>query len=672
MPSHFTLRMQFGLHQGPDAIARKVLALAKSAPVDEVMCFYFAEELNDGHEPLERVQQWIEASRPYRKELQSAGVALSLNPWHTVLHCDRHRTLKPGQNWQTMVDPTGRQATAVVCPLDPDWRAYYAETLRMYAREGFRVIWVDDDIRYHNHEPLAWGGCFCPLHVAEFNRRARERDALAVPVTRAEIVAACLQPGAPHPWRSLWFDMWEETHLELLSEWRRIVEAEGCRLGLMSSDMEAHAAEGRRWADWWRAFGGGQPPVHRPHFWGYGDMPGPALIHSIALLDQNRSIQPAALESGPEIECFPYGRWNKSYRQTGAQLALAHILGSANLNISLYDFMGNDPDDDPSRTAFLTAWRPACNWLADAFPMTLRSVGVGVPWSEDMGRTIRLEPGASWRSLQCPSRGWAHWLGASGHAFAMHAAPRVNALAGPVAWAFDERHLRDWLSRGVLLDGGAAEVLLQRGLGEFVGLTGGRRIGQEDLLYSVENTLDARFGLRAGAQISVNAKPYAQRLFQGELAPGARMVSDLRSPTQAVVGHGLLLFENSLGGRVAIVPWDANGAVEMNAQRAAQLASTLAWLDPTLSYGWVEGGPWLVPQFLRRGRGWRGVVWNASPDELDEFRVHLPAGMPEPARAVQLTARGERLTARLSGDCVTCAHPLGQWECVVLAPESDR
>ena len=105
----------------------------------------------------------------------------------------------------------------------------------------------------------------------------------------------------------------------------------------------------------------------------------------------------------------------------------------------------------------------------------------------------------------------------------------------------------------------------------------------------------------------------------------------------------------------------------MNAQRAAQLTKTLAWLDPTNSYGWVEGGPWLVPQFLRDADAWRCVVWNASPDEAEDITVHWPAGMPPPTHAVQLTARGERLAARVEGQRAILARPLGQWECVVLA-----
>ena len=131
---HYTLRLQFGPHHPSGRIR---------------------EELDMGHEPLEEVRTWLEAIRPWKKALEGMGFSVSLNPWHTIL---------PGQPWQTMVDWRGRPASAVVCPLGPG--AYYDEVLRLCAREGFRIIWIDDDIRLHNHAPLDWGGCFCPLHLA--------------------------------------------------------------------------------------------------------------------------------------------------------------------------------------------------------------------------------------------------------------------------------------------------------------------------------------------------------------------------------------------------------------------------------------------------------------------------------------------------------------------------
>ena len=135
-----------------------------------------------------------------------------------------------------MVDFQGNAAAAVVCPLDGNWQRYFIETLRLYAAEGFRVVWIDDDIRYHNHAPLEWGGCFCPLHVAEFNRRAGTQ------ATREEIVRACLAPGAPHPWRAIWLDMWQETLLAFLDACRETLAAGG---GADGADVQQHGSPRR-------------------------------------------------------------------------------------------------------------------------------------------------------------------------------------------------------------------------------------------------------------------------------------------------------------------------------------------------------------------------------------------------------------------------------------------
>ncbi len=660
MPTHYTLRMQFGPHEDPVEITRELERLAREACVDEFMFFYFGEEQNDGHETLEQLRQWIEKSRPYREAVKRAGKHVSLNPWHTVLHTDRGRKLKPGQDWQKMVDPVGRQATAVVCYLDPDWQQYYFETLRMYAAEGFRVVWIDDDIRFHNHAPLEWGGCFCPLHVAEFNRRMGTR------ASREEIVRACLQPGEPHPWRAAWLDMWQETILVFLTRCREILAAGGTQMGLMSSSMEAHGAEGRRWADWWRAFSGEKPPVHRPHFWTYSDAPGQMLIHGIAALDQNRSIQPAQLETGPEIENFPYGRWNKSFRQTFAQLAVAHILGSTNLNISLYDFMGNRPEDEPERAVFLHDARGSLDWLADTFPLSLKSVGVGVPWAEEMGRRVHTQAGRSWFELQTPSRGWAYWLGTAGIAFSAHEKEGLNAIAGPLAWGFGDETLLRLLSGGLLLDGEAARILCERGLGEYIGVKRWRSITQEDVLYSIESCRDPRFALRAGAQISLNGKPHSERLFQADLAGGVEVISELFDPRQRPVGHGAFLTKNVLGGSTAVVPWNATAEPMMDVHRAMQIRRIVQQLAYGQPVGWVEGGAWLVPQFLSDGAAWRGAVWNAGPDEVEEFSLHLPAGMPPISEAWQLTWRGRRTAARVEGERIRLSNPLNQWELVVV------
>lgn len=660
--SYFTLRMQFALYQDPDIIGHQLDKLLQTTPVDEVMLFFFGEELNNGHETLEEIKQWISHSKPYRKVIESHGIPVSLNPWHTLLHSDSGRRFKEGQNWQPLVDPNGREASAMVCFLDPDWQNYYLKSLRLYAQEGFRVVWIDDDIRYHNHQPLEWGGCFCPLHIAEFNKRT------GVQADRNTIVQNCLQAGEVHPWRSLWMDTWQATQLDFLSSCRQVLEQGGSRMGLMSSLIEAHSAEGRHWQDWWHTFGGGKAPIHRPHFWGYSDAPGSHLLFGIAALDQNRRIEPEETECGPEIECFPYGSWNKSFRQTFAQMSLAQIFGATNLNISLFDFMGNPPEDHLERSNFLTAIRPTLDWLSSMFPPSMHSVGTGILWSEDLGRRIHLQEHATWADLQVSSRGWAYWLGSSGIAVAMAEMPAVNALSGDTAWAFSDEAIEELLHRGLLLDGPAANILYSRGFGALLGIDRAQQKSQQDILYSIEDCYDADFSLRPGAQITLNNKTHTKKLFFTELLPEAHPVSWVRSPKHDILGPGAFIYKNKLGGKVAVVPWDA-GVSEtplIDSYRAFQLKKLVLWLGNNQSPGMVNGGAWLIPQFMRNDTTWGAVIWNAGADSKMDIHIERPLDMTAVKEAVHCLPHGERIHYSLKGDHIHLTTPLQQWEYLVL------
>ena len=574
MAVRYTARMQFRPDLPADTVRAELLDVCNAGLIDEVMFFAFAEEQNDGHDPLDRIQLWMDSIRPLKDALRAIGVESSLNPWHSILHTDRGRRFKPDQRWQPLVDWRGREASAMVCPLDPAWRAYYAQAMRLFAAEHFRVVWIDDDIRYHNHAPLDWGGCWCPLHIAEFNRRA------SADATRDDAVRHILQPGEPHPWRAIWFDLWDELHTDLLASWRDILEAEGTRMGLMSSSLEAHAMEGRRWNRWWDAIAKDHPPVHRPHFWGYSEGQGPVLLYGISQMQQHRAIRPRHVESDPEIEGFPYGPWNKSFRYTLAQMALAQVFGSDRLAISMFDFMGNLPSDEPERAEFLARVKPLLAWLGDQFPASCEAHGVGVPWNPDMSRDVHTSGALNWRQLEVGTRGWDQWLGAFGFAFQKTPHPTLNALAGAMPWGYSDQTLRGWLAEGVLLDGPAAAVLVERGMGNLIGMSNIRHITQDEILYSMEESIDGAFGLRAGAQMSLNAeKPYAERLVQGDLASGVRPISVLRDPVQRAVGHGVYLFENALGGRVAVAPWNAGAGTNPlhTTQGPTCQGSGLAW-----------------------------------------------------------------------------------------------
>ncbi|MFZ5881742.1 MAG: hypothetical protein ACOY0R_20440, partial [Chloroflexota bacterium] len=304
-----------------------------------------------------------------------------------------------------------------------------------------------------------------------------------------------------------------------------------------------------------------------------------------------------------------------------------------------------------------------------------------------------LSGNASWADMQISARGWAYWLGAAGLAFSAREQDVVNALAGKSAWGFDDDQIRGLLAKGLLLDGVAAQILTERGFGEHIGVQSANNVTQNDLLYSIEAcsaTHRPRGGFMSPStasrsatlmshypQISVNNKPHTRQMLQAQLLSGAQIVSHLLDPLQNVMGHGAFTFENGLGGRISVVPWDASVSETpmMDIHRADQLNRIVRWLARDLETGSVEGGAWLIPQFLVSPlplgeglgvRAWRGVVWNASPDELDTFVIHCPAGMPAINEAWHLLPSGERLPAEVRGDQIILTHPMHQWEFVVI------
>lgn len=160
-----------------------------------------------------------------------------------------------------------------------------------------------------------------------------------------------------------------------------------------------------------------------------------------------------------------------------------------------------------------TRWQPVCDWLADEFPMALRSHGVGVPWSPDTARHNRTDGSGAWGSLtsrafgwDTEAFGWPRWLGATGHAFSAGPAASVNALAAPEVWSTSREQLEAWLAKGLLLDGPAAIAMIERGLGDLIGFSAGAMDDVRSAPGRVECVLDPAFGLEPPASVGMPAK----------------------------------------------------------------------------------------------------------------------------------------------------------------------
>ncbi|NMD87640.1 hypothetical protein HF882_13705 [Victivallis vadensis] len=139
-----------------------------------------------------------------------------------------------------MVGHDGSVAKHCACFLSPVWREHIRALWRIYSETRPQVMWVEDDIRTFNHEPVEFG-CFCPRHLRLFGER------IGRPVEREELVRAILAPGRAHPWRREYLEMQRDIIVEnaaFLAKTVHEVSPENS-MGLMSSGPRLHCLEGR-------------------------------------------------------------------------------------------------------------------------------------------------------------------------------------------------------------------------------------------------------------------------------------------------------------------------------------------------------------------------------------------------------------------------------------------
>lgn len=630
--------LRFQILPGPrvEADARDLAVFCRRHGIEEVVLFFAAEEWNNGLLSRAEENRWFNAVRTAKSILDRAGIVVSLNPWMTSLHCSRGRAFPRGRKFVPTVSPTGRASTACASFADPAFQNYLARLYGRFATLGFRVIWVEDDFRFHNHGPLDWGGGFEQPVLDRFARKTGK------PATREEVVAALLKPGRSHPWRAVWLSVWREIILEVAAQLSAAVAAASggrTRLGLMSSAPASHSLEGRDWTALFDALSIDGAVAHRPHFAPYSEAPGTTKPFSSQMLDLQKAFRPTACEVAPEIENFPFTRWTKSDTQTWAEMALCQIHGSDALLLDLFPFSGNPASAHPEIGDMLDAARPGLAWLAARFPKELETQGVGAPYKPDAATWQRLPRGATLGHFAAANPFEAGQF-CMQYGIPITSRPQaVNAIFGPLAWAFSDAEIGEFLRGGLLLDATAAAVLLERGFGGQIGLAKLEWVDREADAYAIEETVDPASGLAPGFFMNANMGGAMARLSP---LRGAVAWTRILRPDRTVFGPGWIVYKNKLGGRVAVCASPnpnrlaASNLRQTIAQALVQFASSGNFASPMAA----QAPHQLVIHF---GAGTRQrvamlncstdptaprLVWNGRKPALQWTRI-APLGRPE-------------------------------------------
>ena len=563
---------------------------------------------------LEEAETRVEVLRPVFKRLRAVGLRVSINMMSTIGQLDMGRDERNRFPWQCMIGDDGTETRTAACPIDPRWKSYVGQLYTLFSQLEPEIIYIDDDFRYHNHRQADWG-CFCPLHLDEMARRTGKR------LSREELVhRICSAWPQPTEERKQWLGLCGDSILEATRIISDAVKAASPKthMGLMTSEPNTHAAEGRRWLDMVEAFSvSGNRPVLRPHYASYQDG---IYRDAAANLTCMRKLQPllgAKMRITPELENSPDSRFAKSVRLTRLQMALSFFLASPDITVDIHGietgFNYDTAHDQVLRNSYdyfsaITAWAAECPkerglqllW-DDRFPLH-RRVGV-----DRIG------------ALNVPFI-WEGGMDLMG--FATTFFPEEVKLASrPYLEERTDGEIRELLKGKLLLDGDAATFLVERGFGAQIGLRGIQPLSAANF----ESLVNPEF---AGKYANQEESLVESSKFRLEPAEQAILVTRMYGPERSFSAPGMMLFENSDGGRIGLIPLDGSQGdlVKMGFatwRHQHVLRKMLEWISQGPLPLFVEDAANVCP--LRRdGAGLALVgIANLTPDTLPQlsFRV---------------------------------------------------
>jgi hypothetical protein len=628
MPDQFAYTLRFaGDPAFVDRDAMDLKRFAKEARIDDVAYIIAPQDLSTGHLPLAELDKHKSWISEIAKAVAPLGATLSINPWHTLMHCDLGQDIP---KFTRMVDAKGQSASVCLCPLDEAWQEFFCASFAHLAELEPHILWVEDDFRFHNHEPLDWGGCFCDAHMELYSRMAGHR------LERESFAAGVAAPGKPHPYRKIWLDACRETLEKLADKLGCAIRATSpkTKLGLMSSAPYMHCAEGRHWTRLLSALACGQPMVDRIHLPCYIERTPMEYLRLFNMVSmQSRHFIPADAEIYPELENHPYSLFTKSLSFTRFQMLCALPLNIKGLAMNLFDLNGNGIDHSEGFARMLREIKPFLNRMLANGVFSSPPAGVRIMCCEDSSGTLETEAGKSFLEL-CPQEVFfAGLLPAMGIPVAYEsdswAKGAIIAVSGQYFRNLSEDQLDSiFASNFVIMNGDALATLVDMGLGRLAGVAGARWMRQNSGEYTYEEA-ESPAGLiprRASACILCSDALHVDYLESADV----RVLSWLcdakanrASPAMAMVGGRTLVFPYGHFAGSTDIP-----AMLLNPLRRDLLQEAISGAMGNVEpFPLIDGTAHLTPYAYRLGAEQAGCRHSEKPG----YAIHIVNGSTDTA-----------------------------------------
>ncbi|MBQ8732444.1 MAG: hypothetical protein IJY82_06420 [Oscillospiraceae bacterium] len=522
-----------------------------------------------------------------------------------------------------LTGPEGLQTDGCNCPLDEDFLSYMEQVFGIIAESGTPLILLDDDFRLNYHAPNVTMGCFCPLHIAEFNRRTGRN------MTREEIVAAVFSE-TPNEIRSQWFDCTGESLIALAARIEQAVHRvnPAARIGLATA-MTHWSSEGVDLSRLLHTLAGNTRPFVRT--FGSPYRHGGNLTHISRVTEFSRMQKDKFL--GKEIEIlaegdtYPHTRFFcptsmfNAYQQGLLALGFGDILSYP---VTFSARATHEPGYANITAEHLENYARISELFDDS-----EAVGLSPLWCENNIRNLTFAPGVAPKDFIWPDE-------PSGMYFPARMGVPVGAgktdgpviLTGGNGQKLTDDQIHRLLDRGLILDAPAASDLLSRGFD--IGITS---------IHPAENARFERFlgpktsGRHTGETIWLLTNG-TNLYYRAEAVPEAEVLSEFRG-ADGIPFPAVIRYRNKKDQQVLLYSFDMTlatkgGQLVHNYARQEQLARSAETLGvgvPVTAPGYPD-----LHLICRKRQDGRLVlaVQNSHLDPIRELTLRLDPGLELP------------------------------------------
>lgn len=590
---------------------------------------------------MKKIEESAEQFLRIKARLSTIGVRTGILFQTLLDHGERFHPRSP-VTFQRIVGFDGTVSQSCFCPLDANFLEYIREMVTHLSKQKPDFFLVDDDTRLDNHAPARWS-CACPLHVDAFNHYGK------LNYTREQIFETMQRDDetgltARHTW--------QESGLKSLVDFSKIIRSvidtvdPSIRCGkCVSGGATMLTSEPIA-----RALAGNTKPFMR--------LCGAIYMHPGHVMFPDSmmfiAVQKSLLTDGIELLCEAdtclhtlYHTSTKSLRGfIAGSILIAGIDTPYTWIPSVLEWVQADVD------AYSDALKSSLPFFEALHTLSKRTRWLG-PTTITNGHRKISKPWHESDSESCLPSPWGHSIcGRLGIPFAVNDSDAsVSMLDGDAVYDLTPKELEKVFSKGVLLDGAAALILAKQGYSEWMGVD--VREGDETLRFDFEKFGDdaALHGKSRGKYAyAPHNQPQAVKwltpLSDETQVASAFMASPWYNSTeQHVVSPALTVFQNKLGGRVAVCAHVLSPSMAaysfLGATRKEQLTHLLSWLGqkhlPAIAQTIVD--TYFLYGFNESAKEYTVGLFNLNPDDIEPLEIQFDFG--KPSGVLKLTDAGQ-------------------------------